>query len=175
MELLVLFCCILAEIIIVLFSRKSNKKKKVIVKKELYKLMEERVLDMALKYRMTYNEAASYECQIPFLLVEFLNTRPLTEYLYGLDEWITVGRSRENKICIQDDYLSRMHCKIGFINGQLVVQDQGSKNGTIVKNRFWEKTAVYGGEPVAVRSGGRVILGDYKMKVHVVYGWEAIK
>lgn len=54
---------------------------------------------------------------------------PIRE-IYPLDESITVGRDPDNKICIQDPFLSKEHAEIYPQNGRYYLKDLGSANGT---------------------------------------------
>lgn len=68
-----------------------------------------------------------------------MGTRPLLMCLFSLDECVAIGRSRENKICIRDDLLSRLHCKISLEGGCLVLQDMMTANGTRIRTYYgWE-------------------------------------
>ena len=42
---------------------------------------------------------------------------------------ITIGRSKDNNIYIDDDMLSRIHCTIDFGNEKWFIQDGYAKNG----------------------------------------------
>ena len=43
---------------------------------------------------------------------------------------ITIGRSPEADITIDDERISRIHCEIKCSNVTITVEDKGSKNGT---------------------------------------------
>ena len=91
-----------------------------------------------------------------------------------LDEWVTIGRNRENKVCIHDETFSRLHCKIGIINNVLILQDQGSVNGTGIYRGLLKKINVSGGQQEVLQSGDRIRIGDYQMKIKIIYGSEAM-
>ena len=42
---------------------------------------------------------------------------------------VTIGRSSDNSICIDDDMLSRIHCTIDFEKDKWYIQDGYAKNG----------------------------------------------
>jgi pSer/pThr/pTyr-binding forkhead associated (FHA) protein len=48
------------------------------------------------------------------------------------DGQITIGRSSQATVVINDDYSSRIHCNIQRTSGGYVLTDQGSRNGTKV-------------------------------------------
>ncbi|MBI1314532.1 FHA domain-containing protein [bacterium] len=48
------------------------------------------------------------------------------------DRDVIVGRSEECNITLKTDEVSRQHCRLSVIEGQLTVCDLGSRNGTVV-------------------------------------------
>lgn len=172
--IILIIACVLFEILLLVFYLNAEKKKNRKIRKNLYKMMEERVLEQSLKYRITSGQAAMQECENPFLYIEFVNTKPLISYLFPLDEWVTIGRNKENKVCIHDEKLSRLHCKIGMIDRVLLLQDQGSVNGSRVCRRFFQHVDVTGGKQAELQSGDCIKIGSYRMKIRIIYGSEAI-
>ena len=49
-----------------------------------------------------------------------------------IEKDVTIGRGAENDITIQDTALSRLHCRVMFVNGRCLIEDGGSRNGTLV-------------------------------------------
>jgi pSer/pThr/pTyr-binding forkhead associated (FHA) protein len=47
----------------------------------------------------------------------------------------TVGRDPESTICINDSSVSRAHARITIADGQALVEDLQSKNGTSIQNQ----------------------------------------
>lgn len=166
--------CVLLEIGFLLFHLSIKKKKDRKIRKNLYKMIETRVLEQSLKYRITSGQAAVQECESPFLYMEFVNTKPLISYLFPLDEWITIGRNKENKVCIHDENFSRLHCKIGMINHVLLLQDQGSVNGSKICRGLFKRIDVEGGKQAVLQSGDCIKIGNYRMKIRIIYGSEAM-
>lgn len=165
--------CASFELVLLTVYLKARQKKNRMIKKNLYKMIEARVLEQALKYRITSAQAAMQEYEMPFLYMEFRNTKPQISYIFPLDEWITIGRNRENKVCIHDEMFSRLHCKIGMINQVLLLQDQGSANGTKICRGFLKKINVVGGQQEILQSGDLIKIGNYRMKLKIIYGFEA--
>lgn len=59
------------------------------------------------------------------------------------DEEITIGRSSDSAIIIRDDYTSTHHARIMLRNGQWMVQDLNSTNGTFLGTvRLTEPTPI---------------------------------
>ncbi len=70
---------------------------------------------------------------------------------------ISLGRARENDICLLDPILSRHHCRVSFHGGVLSVEDLDSANGTLV-NGDEVKTA-------ELHDGDTVTIGDTVLRV----------
>jgi len=66
---------------------------------------------------------------------------------------ITIGRSSSNDIAIGDQEISRHHATISWENGQFVIRDMGSSNGTTVNGT--RLTA-----PCPLRTGDLIGLGN---------------
>ena len=45
---------------------------------------------------------------------------------------VSIGRSRENEIWLSDNTVSNHHARITEVDGSWVIEDLGSKNGTLV-------------------------------------------
>jgi pSer/pThr/pTyr-binding forkhead associated (FHA) protein len=58
---------------------------------------------------------------------------------------ITLGRAKDSTLVLDDDYVSSRHARIYANNGQWVVEDLGSTNGT-----YLDRTKVNGPTPVAI-------------------------
>lgn len=164
---------ILAEMVFWIFRFRNAGKRTKAAKKSLHKLMEEHVLTRTLKERINTQQASSEELQKKFLYMEFLNTKPLIMHVFGLDECITIGRSQDNMIWIRDPMLSRMHCKISQVEGNLVLQDMGTANGTVIQRGILGRVRLNSGEQVLLYPKDVVKLGKYRLKIRVLYGYEA--
>lgn len=151
-------------------QRKRRREKMTL--QSLYKLMEVRVLNRTLQNRISSEQAAGYEYQQLFIRIEFLDTKPWLANLFAMDECVTIGRSRENKISIRDDLLSRMHCKIMAQNNVLYLQDMGTTNGTKMRRGILRKVVLMPNDIVELRSGDVIYIGHYRMKISIYYGNE---
>lgn len=67
-------------------------------------------------------------------------------------EPISIGRARDSDLLIQDDYTSTHHARLLNWNGQWMIQDLDSTNGTYVDG---ERVS----QPTAVNSGTQVRIG----------------
>ena len=55
----------------------------------------------------------------------------------GLDEHskvVTIGRQKGSSFVIEHSSVSRIHCEIMFLNGNFMLRDKESSNGTYVNN-----------------------------------------
>ncbi len=67
-----------------------------------------------------------------------------------------IGREHENDLILTDPRASRFHALIHLVEGQWVVRDEGSINGTFVNDK-----KVSGGQPL--KPGDRITLGDTEL------------
>ncbi len=158
------------ELIIYFMSLKRNQRREKLTLQSLHKLMEVRVLNRTLQNRVSTEVATQQECMQKFVRLEFLDSKPWLAYLYAVDECITIGRNRENKVYIREEKLSRMHCKIMEFNNTLYLQDMGATNGTKVKKGLFSKVVLQPQGAVTLNSGDIIYLGHYRMRVKVYYG-----
>ena len=70
------------------------------------------------------------------------------------DKHVVIGRSKPADIVIADALVSRSHCRVGLIMGELFVTDQGSSNGTFVAG---ERIA----GPKLISPGERITVGTH--------------
>jgi pSer/pThr/pTyr-binding forkhead associated (FHA) protein len=62
----------------------------------------------------------------------------------------TVGRHTESGIFLDDVTVSRQHCRILWENGELVVEDSGSTNGTYVNDARVDRATLTPGDVILV-------------------------
>jgi signal transduction histidine kinase len=48
---------------------------------------------------------------------------------------LTIGRSRQNDVCLDDPSVSRVHARIRLLDGSYVMEDNGSLHGTLVNDK----------------------------------------
>lgn len=71
---------------------------------------------------------------------------------YPLIEKVTVGRSPENDIVIDDDLISRKHACLAVIDGKIVLTDNKSTNGTVVHGEVVTTRELVPGDKVTIGS-----------------------
>lgn len=70
-------------------------------------------------------------------------TGPLTGLSYGVSGPVVVGRSLDCDIAVVSEHMSPRHACLDLKDGQLMVEDLGSSNGTVVNGK-----AVHGSCPL---------------------------
>jgi two-component system response regulator HydG len=73
------------------------------------------------------------------------------------DQPITLGRSRDNTITLQDEHTSRLHAKIYFQDGGWLVEDCGTLNGTRVNGE-----RIQG--PATLADHHQISIGDIRLR-----------
>lgn len=62
-------------------------------------------------------------------------TGPLVGLSFGIDRSLVLGRSTESDIAVVSPHVSRQHARLDIEGGQLMIEDLGSSNGTVVNGR----------------------------------------
>jgi len=75
--------------------------------------------------------------------------RPGIVYSFPKKGEMLVGRYIDSDICLPDRHVSRVHCKIKRVDGDYLIEDKTSRNGTFVNE-----------EPVRNPSGEKLEAGD---------------
>lgn len=68
-----------------------------------------------------------------------------------------LGRAADNAICLEDPLISAHHARVSFAGGQWLVEDIGSRNGTLINGLRLEG-------PVALASGDILGLGGLSLR-----------
>jgi pSer/pThr/pTyr-binding forkhead associated (FHA) protein len=87
--------------------------------------------------------------------LKFQNLR-LKEYIFPERTKVTVGRHRKNDIVLSDHTVSRHHGRFLRDGSDLIVTDEGSKNGTIVNGIKVESARLENGD--VIRIGDNLIM-----------------
>jgi pSer/pThr/pTyr-binding forkhead associated (FHA) protein len=87
----------------------------------------------------------------------FVTAGPLTGTTLGLtDQQITIGRADDATLVLTDDYASTRHARLFPQDGQWLVEDLGSTNGTYLdRQKVTEPTPVPIGVPIRI---GKTVL-----------------
>ena len=63
---------------------------------------------------------------------------------------VTIGRSGDSDLQLDDRWLSRQHCQLDVCDGGVVLRDLGSKHGTFVNESPIDATEVQPGDEIRV-------------------------
>lgn len=86
-------------------------------------------------------------------------------FIFDPQKGIRIGRdSQGNEICIRNQLVSSSHCCIYLYQGNPIIQDYHSANGTWIR-RGWKTYRVE--ETAAIFSGDRLLIGDIGLKVRI--------
>ena len=78
---------------------------------------------------------------------------------------MSIGRSPQADIIIEDDRISRIHCIIEWMGDTISVEDKGSTNGTYVDSRKVSHALVPPGVPIQL--GHSIMKIEYKNEVEI--------
>lgn len=82
---------------------------------------------------------------------------------------VSIGRSSERDLTIDDDRVSRSHARLERRSNGWFVVDEGSANGTTVN-----RTALTPGQPRQVAAGDRIGIGPFDLEVVADGGREPV-
>ena len=80
---------------------------------------------------------------------------------------ITIGRSPQADITIDDDRISRIHCEIKWSDGIITIEDKESRNGTYVDSHKVNHAILTPGVPLQL--GHSVMKIEYKNEAELQY------
>jgi pSer/pThr/pTyr-binding forkhead associated (FHA) protein len=86
-----------------------------------------------------------------------LEPREQAGRMYDLDDEITIGRAPGCKINVEDTYVSQLHARVFLRNGQAMIEDLGSTNGTYHNGKRV-------GAPAVLEKGDRIQVGRTVME-----------
>lgn len=89
-----------------------------------------------------------------------INTKDVFTFSLTNGETYTVGRKKENHICLPDSIVSGKHCTFVFEDDRLYLRDEHSTNGTKVNGR---KIA----EPRALHTGDVIAIGRREYRIGI--------
>ncbi len=169
--LLVIIVVIAAVIASVVLTIQNNRRKNKI--KELdsaaRKLIKEQTLSESL--RNADNPRGKKKChtQERIRMVTALEWKEGEKDTYVFDplEGIRIGRAYEgNNVCIQDNEISQYHCMIYQAGRDLIIEDKGSSNGTVIVHGL-KKGRVRG--RARIFDGDKILIGKTEILVYVFW------
>src|SRR5688500_2605939 len=94
-----------------------------------------------------------------FLIMEGTKAIPLTQ------SPITIGRSHENVIVLDDPRVSRKHLEIRVIREHFVLFDLNSSGGTFVNGQRVNQGILYSGDVISLAGVNLVFMQDSRLRV----------
>ncbi len=92
---------------------------------------------------------------MPFNLILENDKNDLAVYTFE-SNLITVGRAKNNDFVLDERNISRHHLRLQLADGRIIIEDQGSYNGTFVNGReINQKVEIFAGDVIA--------LGDFNI------------
>lgn len=105
-----------------------------------------------------------------FIYVELRNTNPMITCVFNTDEDLMIGRDVQNSaICIQDEYVSRLHARIMLQDDYLYIQNCSESQYVKVRRglkRIWLSC----GDSVWLKHSDTVYIGPVKLKFWLFKG-----
>jgi len=95
--------------------------------------------------------AAGAQLGSPPLLKVSIETVPGAVQEFHFSESFRIGRAEDCQLCIQDEFVSRVHAEIRLQDGEWWVRDLGSSNGVYIGEQRVERTRVL--ENLTIRLG----------------------
>jgi pSer/pThr/pTyr-binding forkhead associated (FHA) protein len=79
---------------------------------------------------------------------------------------VTIGRSAEADIRVPDRWVSRRHCVLDRVDGQLTVRDLGSSNGTLVNRSHVAEAVLLCGDQLTVGMTTFLVSASPPLELH---------
>lgn len=122
-----------------------------------YKIIKEDLLDQAI----TNSRPRAYSGQKVMICLKWKGSKE--GYVFDPEKGVRIGRQVEgNELCIREIRVSSFHCRIFLMEGQPVVQDLNSSNGTWIKRGLSKKEVT---EVSPIFTGDTLIIGSVKLKI----------
>ena len=113
--------------------------------------------------RMDDDSDVNTGCSHPYLVIYIGNASGRRHKLVrGL---MTIGRSNQADITIEDERISRIHCVIEWLGETITIQDKGSTNGTYVGSRKVNRASLPPG--IALQLGHSIMKIEYKNEAEI--------
>ena len=118
-----------------------------------------------LSKTITFDDEATVlsEDRHPYLVIYIGNDSGCRHKLKS--GFITIGRSPEADICIEDDRISRIHCVIERLGQTITIEDKGSTNGTYVDARKISRARLLPGVPLQL--GHSIMKIEFKTEAEI--------
>lgn len=111
----------------------QQKKKKVWKKLQsaAYEILKEEALDSALQRQ---EEIQAFRLDKK-LMLHLYHKKMGLDYVFDPEKPVTIGRGRDNVICLKNPSISSKHCEIFLHQNEVCIKDMGAMNGTRLKRK----------------------------------------
>ncbi len=86
------------------------------------------------------------------MILRYLNAEGKQMELELGAKTLVLGRSLQADVCIPDDRISRYHCEIRLWDGEYVLKDLKSRNGTFLNDQRVEVATLHFGDTIRIGS-----------------------
>lgn len=86
------------------------------------------------------------------MILRFLNAEGKQVEIELGSKVLVLGRSLQADICIPDDRISRYHCEVRLWDGEYVLKDLKSRNGTFVNEQKIDVATLHYGDTIRIGS-----------------------
>jgi pSer/pThr/pTyr-binding forkhead associated (FHA) protein len=76
---------------------------------------------------------------------------------------VRIGRAAHNDLVLEDDLVSRLHCRLLAVEGAALVTDEGSSNGTWLNGQPMT-------QPTLLTFDDELVIGPYVLRVQSLVG-----
>lgn len=154
--------------IVILDGRRKQEERKYY--EAAYKILKEEYLNQAIK-----KDKANTDCEIGeirkmlCLVLQGKGCGKGSAYVFDPIYPVTIGReTKGNKLCLRDGAVSGRHCRIQLIQDELWLTDEGSSNGTYIRQsrkNYW----IGDRNSIRLQSGDLLLMGQIRLKVQIFY------
>ncbi len=116
-------------------------------------------------------EEPKVEETLPYLVM--YTERNMGKRLDLSEAKVTIGRSPDADIVIDDKRVSKVHCLVQYQKGAILVEDNNSTNGTFLNGQRIDKASVT--SSALLQIGGTVMKIEFKNKAEVDYEDELLR
>jgi len=111
---------------------------------------------------LALNSGASGHGSQPVLLLRNIKDLKGDVHRYPLEKFrLSIGRAHEDDICLSEGSgVSRNHASVFVLDGEVVIEDLGSRNGTYVNRKL-----IRGSRQTTLRFGDVIAIGRYRLKL----------
>ncbi len=120
-------------------------------------------LDLAESATVDDKSIVSAEGRHPYLVIYIGNNSGCQFKLNS--GFMTIGRSPQADISIDDDQISRIHCVIEWMDDTITIEDKGSTNGTYIDARKVSRSTLQPGVPIQL--GYSIMKIEYKTEAQI--------